>query len=73
MRGTISFVDNVPRGTVMTLRVPVNRTAAGAQSLEVQEQALTSTMAIKVAAESRQQFEQLLQSKRILVSCLCAY
>jgi hypothetical protein len=70
MGGSISFKDNVPRGTVMTIRIPTNRSPAGdVQSLEVQELDVDASLkAAAAAAASRQQFEALLQSKRILVS-----
>jgi hypothetical protein len=76
MRGTIGFVDSVPHGTVMTLRVPTNRptaltAAAAADDAAVQQtDALTSALAAKAAADSSKQFELLLKAKRILVSCL---
>jgi hypothetical protein len=71
MRGTISFVDNVPRGTVMTLRVPANRPSDAVQAREARETDAVTNGASRTASDCRKQNEQLLQSKRILVSCVC--
>jgi hypothetical protein len=71
MGGSVSFRDNVPHGTVMTLRIPQQQASAAAAATAPTSAAATTaaeTAAAAAAASSRAQFELLLQSKRILVS-----
>jgi hypothetical protein len=78
MGATVGFVDNEPHGTIMILRLPQQtlqqhiESASPVETSDIHSKNISSPSGVaSYSTERIAENEEVLQSRRILVSCIC--